>query len=124
VTSAANKNKFIRTKISWGKIQANDQHLFDVACVGICIQDANGIVIDCNESVARLHGLKRTYIIGKSPDGIFPEKLPYGRISAELAHEKMLAAFTGTPQRFDFKAKSTDGALFDSEWEMFDCVMA
>lgn len=97
------------------KNQSKYQRLFEAASDGIFIQAQTGIIVDCNESGARLHGLSREEIVGKLPHALFPEIQPDGRVSADVARKMMIAAFGGEPQQFDFKSLRVDGSVFDAE---------
>ncbi len=54
-------------------------------------------------------------IIGKGPLDFSPEKQPNGRLSAEMAKEKMELAQNGNPQVFEWKHETVDGELIDTE---------
>jgi diguanylate cyclase (GGDEF)-like protein/PAS domain S-box-containing protein len=88
--------------------------LFETAGDGIFLQDVNGF-IDCNEKGASMYGLSRAEVLGRSPADLAPEKQPNGRLSAEIADEKIIAVLNGEPQQFDWRTLRSDGVLFDVE---------
>jgi diguanylate cyclase (GGDEF)-like protein/PAS domain S-box-containing protein len=88
--------------------------LFETASDGIFLQDATGFV-DCNEKGASMYGLSREEIIGRSPASLAPERQPDGRLSAEVAGEKIAAVLSGKPQQFEWRPLRADGVPFDVE---------
>lgn len=89
--------------------------LFEASSDGIFLQDATGKFIDCNETASSLCGLSRMEIVGRSPADISPERQPDGRLSREVADEKLSAALSGIPQHFEYQSLRSDGMLFDVE---------
>lgn len=77
--------------------------LFETANDGIFLQDASGFV-DCNQKGASMYGLNRADIIGHSPAEFCPERQPDGRLSSDVAAEKIQAAMRGESQHFDWRA--------------------
>lgn len=88
--------------------------LFELANDGIFIHDANGF-IDCNERGAQMYGCTREQVIGHSPGEFAPERQPDGRLSAEVAAERIAAALAGQPQHFEWQPTRLDGTPFDVE---------
>jgi len=88
--------------------------LFETANDGIFIQDETGF-IDCNRRGAELYGCSPEEVIGHHPSEFAPERQPDGRLSTEVAAEKMRAAAQGTPQTFEWRPIRTDGAPCDVE---------
>jgi PAS domain S-box-containing protein len=88
--------------------------LFENANDGIFIQDATGFV-DCNRRGAEMYGLTREQILGRSPTELCPERQPDGRLSTELAAERVAAAMQGVPQQFEWQPLRADGSPFDVE---------
>ena len=88
--------------------------LFEAANDGIFIQDATGF-IDCNQKGAEMYGLSKEQIIGRSPADFAPERQPDGRLSSEVAGEKIEAALKGFPQVFEWQPLRADGSPFDVE---------
>ncbi|MDO9235698.1 MAG: PAS domain S-box protein, partial [Aquabacterium sp.] len=81
---------------------------------GIFLQDAAGF-IDCNEKGASMYGLSRAEVIGRSPADLAPERQPDGRLSAEVAGEKIIAALSGEPQQFEWQPLRPDGVPLEVE---------
>ena len=94
--------------------QYNYRVLFETANDGIFIHDKTGFV-DCNEKGASMYGLRKEDLIGRSPAEVSPKRQPDGRLSADVAEEKILAAFTGKPQNFEWQALRADGVPLDVE---------
>ena len=88
--------------------------LFEAANDGIFLQDPTGFV-DCNERGASMYGLTREEVIGRSPADLCPERQPDGRLSLEVASEKIRAAMDGEPQSFEWQSLRADGVPFDVE---------
>jgi two-component system, cell cycle sensor histidine kinase and response regulator CckA len=88
--------------------------LFEAANDGIFIQDETGF-IDCNQKGADMYGLRKEAIIGRSPGEFAPERQPDGRLSSEVAAEKVQAALNSGPQVFEWQPRRADGSLFDVE---------
>ncbi|HVN95362.1 MAG TPA: PAS domain S-box protein [Syntrophorhabdaceae bacterium] len=88
--------------------------LFESANDGIFIHDETGF-IDCNEKGAEMYGLPKEEIIGRRPSEFAPERQPDGRLSSEVASEKVQAALSGIPQVFEWKPVRADGSPFDVE---------
>ena len=94
--------------------EAKFRLLFETAGDGIFLQNASGF-IDCNEKGARMYGLTRAEVIGRSPAELAPERQPDGRLSAEVAGEKIAAALNDDPQQFEWRSLRADGTPFDVE---------
>ena len=88
--------------------------LFEAAHDGIFLSDETGFV-DCNQRGAEMYGLAKEDIIGRHPAGLSPERQPDGRLSAEVATEKDLAALNGGPQSFEWQYLRSDGLIRDAE---------
>jgi two-component system cell cycle sensor histidine kinase/response regulator CckA len=88
--------------------------LFETANDGIFLQGPTGFV-DCNQKGASMYGLLRENLIGRSPAELCPERQPDGRLSSEVAAEKIRAAFDGEPQEFEWQALRADGVPLDVE---------
>jgi PAS domain S-box-containing protein len=88
--------------------------LFEGANDGIFLHGPQGFV-DCNEKGARMYGLKREELIGRSPAELCPERQSDGRLSSQVAAEKIELAFNGEPQSFEWQYLRADGVPFDAE---------
>lgn len=75
----------------------------------------DGILVDCNSEALRLFKCSREELLGQSPYDLSPEFQPDGRKSSEKALEKLDAAFLGKPQFFEWRHRSNNGTLFDTE---------
>ena len=96
------------------KSELKFKSLFELANDSIFIMD-HEIFIDCNEKTLEIFGCKKGDIIGKPPYDFSPEMQPDGKDSKIKALEKIKAAFSGIPQRFEWKHKKFNGELFDAE---------
>ena len=88
--------------------------LFESANDGIFLHDATGF-LDCNEKGASMYGLAKEDILGRSPTDLSPKRQPDGRLSSEVAAEKIQAAFAGEPQFFEWQSLHSGGRAFDVE---------
>jgi diguanylate cyclase (GGDEF)-like protein/PAS domain S-box-containing protein len=88
--------------------------LFESANDGIFLSNANGF-IDCNENGASMYGLSREEIIGRSASSLAPERQPDGRLSEEIAGEKIALVLGGIPQQFEWRPLRADGVTMDVE---------
>jgi len=88
--------------------------LFEAANDGIFIQNESGF-IDCNQRGAEMYGLSKEKLLGRSPAEFAPERQPDGRLSSEVAGEKIQAALNGVPQVFTWQPLRGDGSPFDVE---------
>jgi PAS domain S-box-containing protein len=88
--------------------------LFEAANDGIFLSDETGFV-DCNQRGADMYGLPKEDVIGRHPADLSPERQPDGRLSSEVASEKILAALKGQPQWFQWQYLRSDGLALDSE---------
>lgn len=79
----------------------------------ILFQD--GCFVDCNPAMERMFGCGRDQLVGQGPVRFSPTFQPNGRDSAEMAIEKIQAAFQGIPQLFEWRHKRFDGSEFDAE---------
>jgi PAS domain S-box-containing protein len=96
------------------KSELKFKSLFELANDAIFLMDSD-IFIDCNNKTLEMFECKKEEIVGKSPYEFSPEKQPDGRLSKEKALEKINSAFSGNPQRFEWKHKKKNGELFDAE---------
>jgi two-component system, cell cycle sensor histidine kinase and response regulator CckA len=70
---------------------------------------------DCNQKTLDIFECKLDEIIGHSPIDFSPEFQPDGSPSAPKAKEKILLAFSGKPQMFEWVHKKKSGTCFDAE---------
>lgn len=88
--------------------------LFEAANDGIFLHSPREFV-DCNERGAAMYGLSREEIIGRSPAELCPERQPDGRLSSEVAAEKIQAALNGEPQNFEWQSLHATRGPFNVE---------
>jgi two-component system, cell cycle sensor histidine kinase and response regulator CckA len=88
--------------------------LFEAAKDGIFLQDETGF-IDCNQKGAEMYGLTKEEIVSHPPSYFAPERQPDGRLSSEVAGEKIRAALSGIPQVFEWQPRHINGSPFDVE---------
>ncbi|MBN1584249.1 MAG: PAS domain S-box protein, partial [Anaerolineae bacterium] len=68
--------------------------------------------VECNASALALFGCERDDLIGKTPLTFSPPTQPDGRTSAEAVQERVGAALSGEPQRFEWLHQRLDGEPF------------
>ncbi|MDY6868857.1 MAG: PAS domain S-box protein, partial [Chloroflexota bacterium] len=105
---------FIEDLTRHKKIEARYEQLFEGASDGICIVKGNEIV-DCNAQLEKIFGADKKDIIGKTPFDFSPETQPDGADSNKKGFNKIKLALQGAPQVFEWKHKTLDGELVDSE---------
>jgi PAS domain S-box-containing protein len=88
--------------------------LFESANDGIFIYEDNRFM-DCNQKGTDMYGLPKEKVIGRSPVEFAPERQPDGRLSSDVAREKVQAALNGIPQAFEWQSLRADGSPFDVE---------
>ena len=88
--------------------------LFENAKDGIFIYAETGFV-DCNQRGAEMYGLTREELIGRSPIELSPERQPNGRLSSDVAAEKMQVVLSGIPEVFEWQSLHSSGKPFDVE---------
>ncbi len=103
-----------QSEISLRENEGKYRLLFESANDGIFIHDETGF-IDCNQKGAEMYGLTKAEIIGRSPGEFAPKLQPDGRLSSEVAGEKIRAALNGVPQVFEWQPVRADGSPFDVE---------
>lgn len=106
----ARREAFLSVENSEKKYKA----LFETAADGIILMNEKEF-IDCNKRNLELFNATPEQLIGKHPYEFSPTSQPDGRDSSEKSKEKILAAYSGEPQFFEWQHKRVDGTLFDAE---------
>ena len=75
----------------------------------------DNVFIECNPKALDIFGATREQLVGNTPDLFSPKHQPDGRRSNEKAMEKIMNAFSGIPQFFEWKHCKYDGTTFDAE---------
>ncbi|MCL5745949.1 MAG: PAS domain S-box protein, partial [Acidobacteria bacterium] len=88
--------------------------LFEYAADGVFLLEATRI-LDCNESGARLYGLAKENLIGRSLADCCPENQPEAEVSAEAFADRIAAASAGEPQRLEWVGRRANGVRFNVE---------
>jgi PAS domain S-box-containing protein len=73
------------------------------------------IFIDCNEKTLKMFACTKEQIINKPPYKFSPEYQPDGRLSMQVAREKIGEALKGKSDTFEWKHKRYNGEEFDAE---------
>lgn len=74
-----------------------------------------GQFVECNPKTLEMFGASEKDVIGSTPQRFSPETQPDGRLSNELAEEKVSLALQGKAQFFSWLHSRMDGTLFDAE---------
>jgi two-component system cell cycle sensor histidine kinase/response regulator CckA len=88
--------------------------LFESAKDGIFVLDETGFT-DCNQTGAEMYGLTKEELIGRSPVEFAPERQSDGRLSSDVAGERIQAALGGITQVFEWQPLRADGTPFHVE---------
>ena len=79
----------------------------------------NNSFTDCNKAVEQMFGFSHAEIIGHGPEIISPEKQPDGRLSSQVAIEKIALAFATGKVTFEWKHRRKNGQEF---WALISLV--
>jgi PAS domain S-box-containing protein len=83
--------------------------LFERADEGKLLID-RGRIVDCNDKAAHILGYtERSSLIGRSPEGISPQRQPDGQLSSEKAEAMMARALAKGNVRFEWVHTNADG---------------
>ncbi len=85
--------------------------LFNSMSEVIYIQDIDGIFLDANQAALDLYGYSRDEIIGSSHEMLSQK----GANDLSAIKEKIIKAYSGETQRFEFWGKSKEGVVFPRE---------
>lgn len=98
----------IKTKEKLKQSEQKFRSIFKNANDGIFLMKGEYFV-ECNDEVTRMFEVPKDEIIGKTPFDFSPEKQPDGRDSYEKGREKIEAALSGKPQRFEWRQVTDSG---------------
>ena len=101
-------------------LQAEEErykHVFNGTSDAIFLLKHNTIV-DCNEAGLNLFQCKREGLINHKIKILAPQTQANGKVSSDIAHEKISAALDGKVQRFEMQQKRFDQSIFDAELTM------
>ena len=88
--------------------------IFDAATDAIFVVTAE-VFVYANPRTLEMFRCTERDIVGSAPHVFSPLTQPGGRPSAELAHERMTAAFEARSQVFEWRHRRRDGEEFDAE---------
>lgn len=88
--------------------------LFENANDAIFLLDSEHF-IDCNSRAETMFGLERAVLLTKHPHELSPLRQSDGRTSVQAAKARIEAAFSGTPQFFEWQHQRSDGSVFDAD---------
>ena len=83
----------------------------------------NGVCVECNRTAEAMFRCDRTRIIGQSPGELSPELQPDGRISTEVAGEKLDEAQRAGKITFEWVYRRLDGSEFYAEISLAPMLM-
>lgn len=85
--------------------------VFDNASEAIYIQDSKGIFLDVNKAALKLYGYSKSEIVGHTPEKLSaPDKN-----NLEETKKRLIKAFEGETQFFEFWGKAKNGRIFPKE---------
>lgn len=99
----------LRAQHSLQESERRYRALFEAANDGVLLLRDNCFV-DCNPRACELFGLSREQLLGKAPWELSPPHQPDNQPSEQRAVELIEAALGGTPQRFEWQHRRTDGS--------------
>jgi PAS domain S-box-containing protein len=79
------------------------------------VNTRTGLFEGTNAAAEKLYGLKRADLVKVGPAQISPERQPNGRLSSEMAMEKIGLALSGTPVTFEWRHINAAGQEFPCE---------
>ncbi|MDR0322737.1 MAG: PAS domain S-box protein, partial [Treponema sp.] len=109
----------LRAAIS--KIREADERaqiMFDVAPYACCMYDKNGDMIDCNQEIVNMFGLKDKESYFKRASELSPEYQPDGELSSVKADRNGSLAIEKGIHRFEWLHRRLSGELFPAEITM------
>lgn len=96
--------------------------LFETAVDAIFLVE-NNLFIDCNAKAEAMFGCTRDEIIGETPEVFSPEYQPDGSLSKDLSRARLVLAYEGVPQFFEWTHCTITGEPFDAEVSLTSFIM-
>jgi len=102
-----------RRKVEQALAESNESYrgLFNGVPEAIYIQNRQGVFLDVNHAAVKMYGISRETMIGHTPESVTaPDKNDLGAVARRVEQ-----AFDGTPQKFEFWGRRSDGVIFPKE---------
>jgi PAS domain S-box-containing protein len=81
----------------------------------VVLDGATGQFVACNENAARLYGYSQEELLQFRPEDVSPLTQPDGRLSIDVAREKIAEALAGRTPVFDWMHRHSSGRLLPCE---------